>query len=262
MRTEIVCILFLSGMLLALHVVHATIQGTKFAYVTIWGAMILSDPKIAHLLSKGNKELEAMKVESAQLRRKQAEETMRLLPFPVVTWSSMYAQDCPEAKPRMIPRGCDISHYQIWNNWEYQGRLGSHKANASGSDLLVVFEDDAVITVKNITRSLEQELSPGRMTSDLILLGWCFEKLCLHAYAVTRAGVRKILGAWDICSSLAVDVDLKNIASKGTISWQKARPELYADRLVEFRNGTGVQKGIFVQKKGLVSLNRKRRWSS
>ena len=263
MRIEVTGMLCLSGLLLwILHVVQATTMGTKFANVTVWGTLILSDPKIAPLLSKGNKQVENMKIESAHLRRKQAEETIKLLPFPVVIWSSMYAQDCPEAKPRMIPRGCDISHYQIWNNWEYEGRLGSHKSMASDSDVLIVFEDDAVITVKNITRSLEQELSPENMISDLILFGWCFEKLCLHAYAVTRAGVTKILSAWDICSSLSVDNALKNIASKGIITWQKARPESYSDRLEEFRNGSSVQKGMFVQKKGLVSLNRKRRWSA
>ena len=275
--------LCLGALLIIPQVVHATMEGTKFANATVWGAMIMTDPKIAHLM--GNQDLHIqnikkhnkadmhktqakadihvnnIKTKSADLRKLHAEETMKLLPFPVVSWPSMYVQDCPGRK-RYIPRGCDVSHYQIWADWEYQGRLGSYKAMASDSDLLVVFEDDAAITVKNITQSLEQELSPRNMHSDLILLGWCFESdnvhempLCAHAYAVTRAGVKKILSAWNICSSEGVDADLRKMNMLGVFSWQKARPESYSDRLEEFVNYNGQFNGMFVQKKGVVSLN-------
>ena len=155
-----------------------------------------------------------------------------------------------------------MAHYQIWANWEYQGRLGSHKSTASDSDVLVVFEDDVAITVKNITRSLEQELSPGNMKSDFNFLGWCdfWENqdtmpLCTHAYAITRAGVKKILAAWDICSPDAIDVDLIKLGSMGVFSWQKARKESYSDRLEAFVNFNRLHPGIFVQNKGLLSLH-------
>ena len=257
---ELLGFLCLAGLLTTLQVVQvvrAISQGTKFANATVWGAMILTDPKVARLLWKTR---DNNNVEHAHQRRKQAEETMRLLPFPVDTWSSMYVQDCPGHTRRQY-RGCAMSHYQIWVNWEYEGRLGSNKAIASDSDVLVVFEDDVAITVKNLTRSLEQELSPLIMTSDYNLLGWCYEDenkntmpLCTHAYAVTRAGVKKIISAYSICSSNGIDVDLRIMAWNRVFSWQKARPESYSDRFEEFANFTGVTRGIFVQKKGMISF--------
>ena len=39
-----------------------------------------------------------------------------------------------------------------------------HPLKASDTDVMVVFEDDAVVTVTNITASLEMELSPTNMT--------------------------------------------------------------------------------------------------
>ena len=50
---------------------------------------------------------------------------------------------------------------------------------------MVVFEDDAVIAVKNVTYALHRELSD--MTTDLLFLGWCYGRrfmpmvsICLH----------------------------------------------------------------------------------
>ena len=246
-------------------VVRAISQGTKFANATVWGAMILTDPKVARLLGKKHTDRDKDHDKIAHQRRKQANETMRLLPFPVDTWPSVYSQACPgEFKPNSR-RGCAMAHYQIWVNWEYEGRFGSNKAIASDSDVLVVFEDDVAITVKNLTRSLEQELSPLIMTSDYNLLGWCCEyrdmmPMCTHAYAVTRAGVKKILAAYNICSPEPIDVDLRVMALNRVFSWQKARPESYSDRFEAFANfsintETSDTRGIFVQKKGFASLN-------
>ena len=261
---ELLRFLCLVGLLLALPVVRAIMQGTKFANVTVWGAMIVTDPKISRLLGGKNKNYVERRKQANQ-RRKQAEETTRLLPFPLVEWPSMYVQDCPGfiKTTRNQCRGVSMAHYQIWADWEYQGRLGSNKAYASDSDVLVVFEDDAVITVKNITQSLEQELSPGTMKSDYNLLGWCYEDenkytmpLCTHAYAVTRAGVKKILAAWNICSpNGGIDIDMRVMAWNHVFSWQIARPESYSDRLGQFANFGGITRGIFVQKAGFVSFN-------
>ena len=267
MWTEIV-LLCLAGLLMVCHPIQATTKDNKFANRSVWGTMIVSDPKIATLLGYGKRYLEKMKMESTHLRRKLAEQTITSLPFPIVAWPSMYAQDCPGRGPRAHPahgaRGCDVSHHQIWADWEYQGRLGVDKAIALDSDVLVVFEDDAVITVKNITHSLEQVLSPSNMRSDMTLLGWCYVgdnvsndimPYCTHAYAVTRAWVRKVLDAWDICSPVPLDNDMIALASKGVFTWQKAHPESYADRLEEYRNLSNHNNGIFVQKKGMVSVN-------
>ena len=241
------------SILMVNQVVQATMQGTKFGTVTIWGAMVFRDQK--HLL--GNRDRNH--IENANKRRKQAEETMRLLPFPVVTWSSFYAPDCPGIFNPRSHRGISMTHYQIWAHWEYQGRLGTNRINASDSDMLVVFEDDAVITVKNIVQSLEHELSPVTMKSDLNLLGWCYDEKdmmsgCTYAYAVTRKGVKKILAAWNTCSPEPIHQELKNMSMRGIFSWQKACLKSCLDQLGEFSNITGLTRGLFVQMKAIVIL--------
>ena len=64
-------------------------------------------------------------------------------------------------------------------------------------DILIVFEDDADIAIKDLENTLREEL--GMMTTDILYLGWCSGRLarpvplCMHAYAVTRRGARKMV---------------------------------------------------------------------
>jgi hypothetical protein len=65
-----------------------------------------------------------------------------------------------------------LAHHQIWADYLYHGNHGKVRAKVSDTDILVVFEDDAVITVKNVTKALENEFS--NMNTDLLFLGWCY----------------------------------------------------------------------------------------
>jgi hypothetical protein len=69
-------------------------------------------------------------------------------------------------------RGVALAHHQIWTDFVYQGKKGSDAPVARNADLLIVFEDDATITVNNITFALEKELA--NMPTDILFLGWCY----------------------------------------------------------------------------------------
>jgi hypothetical protein len=47
-------------------------------------------------------------------------------------------------------RGVSMAHYQIWADFEFHGRhkRGKDRLIATDRDVLIVFEDDAVIAVK------------------------------------------------------------------------------------------------------------------
>ncbi len=70
-----------------------------------------------------------------------------------------------------------LAHHQIWADFVLQGRITklnptNSAFSAHDQDILIVFEDDAVIAVKNVTNALFQELSD--MSTDLLFLGWCY----------------------------------------------------------------------------------------
>ena len=77
-------------------------------------------------------------------------------------------------------------------------------------DILVIFEDDADIASGEINSTLHTVLHAelSNMSTDLLYLGQCEEKsahrLCSQAYAVTRAGCRKLIKNLRPCG-LALD---------------------------------------------------------
>ena len=77
-------------------------------------------------------------------------------------------------------------------------------------DILVIFEDDADIASGEVNATLRTILHTelSNMSTDLLYLGQCEEKsahrLCSHAYAVTRAGCRKLIKNLRPCG-LALD---------------------------------------------------------
>ena len=82
--------------------------------------------------------------------------------------------------------------------------------------------------------------------------------MCLHAYAMTRPVVKKLVQRWDTCSNEAIDGQLKNLANEaGLFTWRKAAESSY---IRDLRDGFEdnphyFTRGIFVQKNGLVSFN-------
>jgi hypothetical protein len=241
-----------------------TTRGTKFANTTVWAAMILTDPMTAGVLGRDfyrvPQGVNGTAVDNAYRRIEHAKQTVKTFPFPVDMWWSVYAPECPGRKSKGNDRGVAMAHYQIWADWYFQGRRGADKATATDADVLIVFEDDATPAVKDLIHSLQRELNPTTMKSDLNFLGWCYGRrgmpMCTHAYALTRAGVGKIIPEWDSCSSYSIDGQWKNMVTNNVFTWQKADPSSYADLREGFvDNPHYFTRGIFIQKGGMVSFN-------
>eukprot|EP01041_Mallomonas_annulata_P013767 gene13767-29278_t len=183
------------------------------------------------------------------------------MPFDVQEWWSVYYGPCPRKYRPVTPndkwlflgndRGILMAHKQIWDNFIFEERF---IANTSDKDILIVFEDDAISAVTNVTWSLENELND--MHTDMLYLGWCHGDkkgkipMCGHAYAMTREGIKKALKETDICGH-AVDGQLVNFISRGILTYRKAKPESFASLLP----GYIASGGIFRQMKHLVSFN-------
>ena len=238
--------------------------GTKFGNTTVWGAMILTDPTVAGLMgrdfSRVPQGVNGTAVDNAWARVDHAKEMTKSLPFNIEFWWSVYAQSCPHMVNKGNDRGVSLAHYQIWSDFEMQGRhkSGRDRAIASDRDVLIVFEDDAVIAVKNIKASLETEIS--NMSADLKFLGWCYGRrgmpMCTHAYALSRAGVTRILAQWDSCSQSSIDGQWKAIVADGHFTWEKASDASYRDLKEGFSdNPSYFTRGIFIQRNGFVSFN-------
>merc|ERR1712146_354938 len=96
------------------------------------------------------------------------------LPFQVETWWSVFTSSCPHTATKGNDRGVMLAHYQIWSAFvyrEHRTMRSMARADENDDDLLIVFEDDANIAVRNVTLALQSELS--MMKVDLLFLGWC-----------------------------------------------------------------------------------------
>ena len=87
-------------------------------------------------------------------------------------------------------------------------------------DILVVFEDDADPSIKNVNATLLSELSD--MNADLLYLGWCDcralrpQVICTQAYAMTRRGARTIVKNYETCGD-ALDIQLAYLCRSDVI---------------------------------------------
>ena len=245
---------------------RATATGTRFAGKNVYAAIISTDPKMARIMGrdfhKVPQGVDGTPANNANKRLEHAKAMTDQLPFPVDTWWSVYTQNCPQRKTKGNDRGVMMAHYQIWQAWAAQTRNQQQTGEAAehDNDVLVIFEDDANIAVRNVTAALHSELSA--MDKDLLFLGWCYGRrgipMCLHAYALTRKGVQALASRWDSCSNEAIDGQLKALAGESNLfSWKKAAEDSYvADLRPGFEdNPNYFTRGIFVQKNGLVSFN-------
>ena len=241
-------------------------DGETFAGRTIYGAVINTDPKMSMVMGRDfHKVPQGVKgspASNAMQRLEQSKNMAAEMPFTVESWWSVFTSSCPNTATKGNDRGVMLAHYQIWSSFAYQGERSSKMA-ATGSDndddILVIFEDDANIAVNNVTRALHTELSV--MKTDLLFLGWCYGRryipACLHAYAVSRAGARRLVSQWDVCSDEAIDGQLRDLAKAGRFTWDKASDSTFlSDLRPGFEdNPNYFTRGIFVQKNGLVSFN-------
>jgi hypothetical protein len=225
--------------------------------------MIQTDPAVANLMGRDFKQIpqgvNGTQVDNAVLRLENGRKMAAELPFPVEFWWSVFAQSCPFRKTKGNDRGVMLAHHQIWMDFLFQGDHGATKAVATDDDVIVIFEDDAVIAVKDVKMALEKEL--GHMENDLVFLGWCYGRrympMCTHAYAVTRRGLRKMAIKWDTCSTFSIDGQWRGLAQNNIFSWRKAKDDSYITQLrAGFEdNPNYFTRGIFIQKNGLVSFN-------
>ena len=214
-----------------------SMQGFSFAGNNIYANVISTDPKMAAIMGRDfhrvPQGVPGTPATNANTRVEHARKMAEQLPFPVNTWWSVYTQNCPGRKTKGNDRGVAMAHHQIWKAWEYEGRqndlLGTSK-HKNGTDILLIFEDDYNIAVKNVTSALQTELS--NMNTDMLFLGWCYGRknipMCLHAYALTRQGVRKILERWDTCSNEAIDGQLRGMTweKPPAFTWRKGKSNL------------------------------------
>ncbi len=123
-------------------------------------------------------------------------------------------------------------------------------------DILVIFEDDAEISVEVISPVLAAELS--HMRTDLLYLGWCEGRLakpvplCTHAYAVTRVGATKLINLLEPCGA-ALDEQFVVMAKNNWISY-RITDGSGAHHRVRLNGTMSKDKGLFYQKR-LGSLN-------
>lgn len=181
------------------------------------------------------------------------------MPFPIQEWPAIYAAPCPHTKNNPRERGLLYAHYQIlfdfvyidsevlekskqepngyfkskdefelksdtYYNFEY--RNGKYYRNGnllSDEDILIVFEDDAYVSKRNITELLYHEFS--NMNVDLLKLGWTQSintPLCTHAYAVTRHGAKQFVRYFDPCGPSA-DWFMIKLMKHRWITWRVNR---------------------------------------
>lgn len=238
----------------------------RFANRTVYGAMIFTDPATANLLGRDfyrvPQGVNGTALDNANARLAHGKKFIAEFPIPVESVWSVFAQSCPWRTTKGNDRGVAMAHFLIWHDWVFQGRRGVDKTIANDDDIMIVFEDDAVVAVTDVKAVLLQELSG--MTTDLHFLGWCYGggrrmPMCTHAYAVSRRGAKKMVEEWDTCSTSSIDGQWKAMAQHGLFTWSKANLELLKaqGRIAPgFEDSPGFfTRGVFVQKNGFVSFN-------
>ena len=225
----------------------------------VYSSIIVTDPLLADILGRDfhrvPQGVNGSAVDNAHSRWANSRELVALLPMQVQTWHSLYTSSCPDKASRGNDRGVMMSHFQIWFDFVHSTR----RDPLMKGSLIVVFEDDAVVAVENVTSSLMNEFN-NVIDVDLVFLGWCYGRrqmpMCTHAYILSREGAKKMIDNWDICSSVAIDRQWRQLSSEGIISWRKADPRSYSELRPGFEdNPAYFTRGIFTQKKGLVSFN-------
>jgi len=152
-------------------------------------------------------------------------------------------------------------HKEVWDQF-YRNRRPCGLRN---NDTLLVFEYDAFLGMHNAGALAIESIQ--KMTSDFHFLGFCYQRphlhprvsgkapYCLHAYAVTLEGARKLLDLVDSCSIFA-DAQVAILADSKNITWS-FETNTYDKKFVDdyfYENGVHMSgsflyDGIFVQAK-------------
>lgn len=236
--------------------------------VSIYGAVIVSDKSEKHIINNSTSSHDAERIRKELIlinaRVLNVQSLKSELPFPLTEWSAAFTQPCPIfPNGHKTERGLSWAHYRIWREFAFfdpeillqipQHSPGNHinrtltsedgiyVAHQNGTlykaglpfldeDILVVFEDDADSTIKELNITLLEEFN--QMTTDVLYLGWCEGRrarpvpLCLHSYAMTRKGARKLIQNFEPCGA-AIDEQFVIMAKNNFFTWRKAFPYSY-----------------------------------
>jgi hypothetical protein len=257
---------------------------------TVYGSIIISG-SASTITTNTNTNTPSNASSIVELREQSAREMYQQLPFPVMEWPAVFTKACPRFKNgHKTERGLAFAHYQIWSDFVFfdhdiLAQASTHKDGSFKSttltstsnlfsyenqtlykngipflesDILVIFEDDADIAVIDIQETMRDELAS--MTTEMLYLGWCNGRLarpvplCTHAYAITRAGCRKLIKYFEPCG-LALDEQFVIMGKNNWITYRVAHPWNYKDRYNNrYPHAHDGTHGIFHQKK-LGSLN-------
>lgn len=176
-------------------------------------------------------------------------------------WPPIMSRSCDMEKgPETYDkgRGSNLAHKEIWDNF-YRNRR-----KCGSKDALIIFEYDAMLGFPD-AGNVAIEYAKN-MTTDFLFLGYCYHKphhhprggkapYCLHAYAISVEGARKLSLLVDACGPFA-DAQVANLADAGLLSWSYTNHSIdksYVNEQYQSKgihiSGTFQYDGIFLQVK-------------
>lgn len=162
-------------------------------------------------------------------------------------------------KPEYLTSNAWSSNSGIFQTFE-NGTFYKNGIPFLENDVMVIFDESArsiINDVPTLQTAIRTELST--MTTDFLYLGWCNhasspsstdhspkrssrshsqQHSCLYAYAVTRAGARKLVKNYELCGALSVDEQITNMSKYGWITARRARVESYTGAVLTVSTGS------------------------
>ena len=203
-------------------------------------------------------------------------------PFTFTKWPEVLSGPCPSHHNRKSHEGINAghSHYQVWmdfiyfdhdvleavkrkevkgfyNSTAWTSTGGTFSASETGvlrknnllfteDDIIVIIEDEALVSVRNVGEIMRNEFS--NMTTDLLVLGWRDTRpthdllASSFAYALTRRGARIAMKYFDPCGH-NLDLQLSTMARHGRLSHRSLN--YLSEDIIKAGLGT---RGIFVRR--------------
>ncbi len=141
-------------------------------------------------------------------------------------WTPIYAYDCQGNDTTYSKgRGSNLVHREVWDSFYRHRRPCGIEQN----DVMMIFEYDAFLGSKHASDIVMNAVR--KMTTDILLLGYCYRPktyydpkvsgrapYCLHAYAVTLTGAKKLVELLDVCGGFA-DLQIATYADAKLLSW-------------------------------------------
>lgn len=178
---------------------------------------------------------------------------------------SVYSEACNQDKNAGGPfdkgHGSNLAHKQVWEYFHRHRR----PCGLAQRDVMLVFEYDAFLGHPlAVDMAIE---SVHAMQTDFHFLGYCYKNsnlhpaknglapYCLHAYAISLGGAKKLIDMVDTCSFFA-DAQVAILGDSKNITWSYVKQNYdksYIDKYF-FDNGIHISgpflyDGVFVQAK-------------